>query len=135
LPTKFAHFFLAPIEFCRPTLDSTTGLPKKPTFSRSSRWSLERQFLTHALQQYHSFTSAAMESKSFSLNVLLRSLFFLGRHREAGNSQGHRTQVVPSGEVECFPVIAAERDIGRLRIPVNDATELLALRIEDVDPP
>jgi len=36
-----------------------------------------------------------------------------------------------AGEVKRSPVIAAERDVGGRRLPVHDAAELLALRIEE----
>src|SRR3954447_19705851 len=39
-----------------------------------------------------------------------------------------------AGEVQGFPVVAAEGDVGRGGIAVHDAAELLALRIEDPDP-
>src|SRR2546422_9856 len=42
-------------------------------------------------------------------------------------------QVVPAGEVELFPVIAAEGDVGSGRSPVDDAAELLAPWIHDPD--
>jgi hypothetical protein len=42
-------------------------------------------------------------------------------------------RLVPAGEVEGFPVGAAEADIGRGGIAVDDVAESLALRIEDVD--
>src|SRR6516162_11496753 len=38
-----------------------------------------------------------------------------------------------AGEVKRSPVIAAERDVGGRRLPVHDAAELLALRVEDPD--
>jgi hypothetical protein len=41
----------------------------------------------------------------------------------------------PAGEVERFPVVAAEADIGGRRITVDDAAELFALWIKDVNAP
>src|SRR6266702_700941 len=61
-------------------------------------------------------------------------LFLLHRHRDAGNLQVDRAQGAPAGEVERSPVVAAERDIGGRGLPVDDAAELLALWIEDMDP-
>ena len=42
--------------------------------------------------------------------------------------------MVPAGEVERFPVIAAEGDVGRGRRAVHDAAELFAGRVHDPDP-
>src|SRR5580704_7366248 len=47
--------------------------------------------------------------------------------------QFDRAQRAVGGEVQRFPIIAAKGDIGRLGLAVNDAAELLAGRIDDVD--
>src|SRR5262249_57514203 len=54
-------------------------------------------------------------------------------NRSAGNFQIHGTEMGAAGEVKRSPVIAAERDVGGRRLPVHDAAELLALRVEDPD--
>src|SRR5262245_52396338 len=54
-------------------------------------------------------------------------------NRNAGNFQIHGTEMGAAGEVKRSPVIAAERDVGGRRLPVHDAAELLALRVEDPD--
>jgi hypothetical protein len=46
-----------------------------------------------------------------------------------------RVQICSAGEVKRFPVISAEADIGGRRVAVDDAAELFALGIEDVEPP
>src|SRR5580693_7723857 len=42
--------------------------------------------------------------------------------------------MVAAGEVQGFPVVAAEGDIGGSRSAVDDATELLALWVQDPNP-
>src|SRR5436853_2028645 len=54
-------------------------------------------------------------------------------NRNAGDFQIHGTEMGAAGEVKRSPVIAAERDVGGRRLPVHDAAELLALRVEDPD--
>src|SRR5258708_9489988 len=54
-------------------------------------------------------------------------------NRNAGDFQIHGTEMGAAGEVKRSPVIAAERDVGGRWLPVHDAAELLALRVEDPD--
>src|SRR6267142_583298 len=63
-----------------------------------------------------------------------RSLGRLYRHRDAGDFHLDRTEVVPAGEIQGFPVVAAEGNVGRRRRAMHDAAELLAARIDDPDP-
>src|SRR5260221_6038795 len=57
----------------------------------------------------------------------------LGRHREAGDFELHRAQGRMRGEIERFPIVATKGDVGRLRLAMDDAAELLALGIDDID--
>src|SRR5215831_372840 len=57
----------------------------------------------------------------------------LDRHRDPSDLELDREQRAAAGEVERLPVVAAEGDVGGRRMAVHDTTELLALRIEDVD--
>src|SRR5262245_65766365 len=57
----------------------------------------------------------------------------LDRHRSAGDLELDREQCAAARKVGRLPVVAAEAEFGGRRVAVHDATELLALRIEDVD--
>src|SRR6266436_8642154 len=54
-----------------------------------------------------------------------------GRHRETWYLYVDRAEVVAAGEVQGFPVIAAEGDIGGGGSAVDDAAQLLAVRVHD----
>src|SRR5260221_2541823 len=60
--------------------------------------------------------------------------FFRGWRRESGDFQVDRAQVAPAGEKQSFPIVATEPDISRRRLAMDDATELLPLRIENIEP-
>jgi hypothetical protein len=55
------------------------------------------------------------------------------RDRHAGDLEVDGPQGGPAGKEQRLPIVAAEPDIGGGGIAVNDAAELLALGIEDVD--
>src|SRR5260221_13031415 len=56
----------------------------------------------------------------------------LGRHREAGDFELHRAQGRMRGEIERFPIVAAEGDVRRLGLAMDDAAELLAIGFDDL---
>src|SRR4051794_38424169 len=55
------------------------------------------------------------------------------RHRNAGNFHLDAAEVVAAGEVERLPVATAKGDVGGRRRTMDDAAELLALRVHDPD--
>src|SRR3954468_1341484 len=59
--------------------------------------------------------------------------FLRRRHRQSWYLHVDRAQMGAAGEVQGFPVVAAEGNIGGRGIAVHDAAELLALRIEEPD--
>src|SRR4249920_1639696 len=59
------------------------------------------------------------------------SRFFRRRHGGASDLYVYRAQVGAAGEIESFPLVATEPDVGGRWLAVDDAAELLALRIED----
>src|SRR4030095_16845946 len=63
----------------------------------------------------------------------LTPLLLADRHRDAGNLHVDGAQVAPAGEVQRLPVVAAEGDVRRGRRAVDDAAELLAVRIHAPD--
>src|SRR5438093_793726 len=58
--------------------------------------------------------------------------FLHRRHWNARNLHIDGEERAPGGEVEGLPVVAAEGHVGRRRLAVNDAAELLAFGIQDV---
>src|SRR6478672_10376792 len=56
-----------------------------------------------------------------------------GRRRDSGDLHPNRTQMVATGEIEGFPVVAAKGDIGRRRRAVDDAAEFFAGPVHDVN--
>src|SRR5215831_20866588 len=56
------------------------------------------------------------------------------RHRNAGNFEVDRTERRAARKKQRLPIVAAEPEIGGCRLTVNDAAELLALGVEDVEP-
>jgi hypothetical protein len=54
---------------------------------------------------------------------------FDSRHRHSGDPEIHGAKEVPVGEIEGLPIRTAEGEVGCLRLAVDDAPELLALRI------
>src|SRR5216683_2681214 len=62
------------------------------------------------------------------------SRFLHGRHWYARNLHPEGAEARAGAEKDGLPVVATEGDVGRVLIAVHDATELLALRIEDIEP-
>ena len=71
---------------------------------------------------------------SCEARIAARSRFFCGRDRHACNLQIDSAEIVMRSDIEGFPVVAAERQIGRVRIAVHDAAKLLAVGRDDVEP-
>src|SRR6516165_1749545 len=57
-----------------------------------------------------------------------------GGHRHAGDPHLESAQARAGAEIDGLPVVAREGDVGRVLIAMHDAAELLALRIEDINP-
>src|SRR6516162_4481183 len=55
------------------------------------------------------------------------------RHWNPGDPDLDAAQLGAVREVDCLPVVAAKRDIGRRVLAMDDAAELLSLWIEDID--
>src|SRR5258708_32644021 len=51
----------------------------------------------------------------------------------SGDPEVHGAKEVPVGEIEGLPIRTAEGEVGCLRLAVDDAPELLALRIQNPD--
>ena len=60
-----------------------------------------------------------------------RGVMPFGRHWETWYLYVDRAEVVAAGEVQGLPVIAAEGDIGGGGSAVDDAAQLLAVRVHD----
>src|SRR5271170_6932168 len=71
---------------------------------------------------------------SSHLGAIEPPLALLRRHGQTCNLHVDGAQMVAAGEVQGLPVVAAEGDIGGGRSAVDDAAELLALRVHDPDP-
>src|SRR5262249_8547770 len=56
-----------------------------------------------------------------------------GRRRDAGNLDVDRAQVASAGEKQRPQGITSKADVGGCRLTMDDATELLSLRIENID--
>src|SRR5207237_8750441 len=68
----------------------------------------------------------------FMMRACASSLLLRGhRHRHARNLHVDRAEVAAAGEVKRLPVVAAEGDVGGRGLPVNDAAEFLAGRVEN----
>src|SRR5215468_11663514 len=85
-----------------------------------------------ALRNFASLCSFRVIQSSASVLALRLAALRRG-NRNAGDFQIYGTEMAAAGEVKRSPVIAAERDVGGRRLPVHDAAELLALRVEDPD--
>src|SRR5262249_9153595 len=70
---------------------------------------------------------------SFKTSKFLSSRSFRRRDRDAGDLHPHRSEGRARGEEQGLPVVASERQVGRLRLSVDDTAKLVALRIHDVD--
>src|SRR3974390_2041497 len=66
-------------------------------------------------------STSEIETPHFARSRRLGS--FCGRYRNAGYFDLHRAQVVAGREKESLPVVAAEADVGGLRMAVNNAAE------------
>jgi hypothetical protein len=54
-------------------------------------------------------------------------------HRHSGDPEVHRAEEVPVGEIKGLPVRTAEGEVRGLRLAVDNASELLALGVENPD--
>src|SRR6478672_3456979 len=59
---------------------------------------------------------------------------FFRRHRQTGHLQVHASQIIPAGEIERFPIRPAERHVGGVGAAMDDAPELLAGLVQNVEP-
>src|SRR5712671_241678 len=79
--------------------------------------------------------TAKMPSRhsAYACSSASRSRFLGDRHRHAGNLHLERAEARTRAEVDGLPVVAAEGDIGGVRKAMHDASEFLALRVDDVE--
>src|SRR6186713_1318027 len=89
---------------------------------------------TKSTKKHLKVTKALCASFSLcDLRVSVLGRFFLRRHRNARDLHVDREERAAGGEVECLPVVAAERHVGRRRLTVDDTAELLSGFVHDVE--
>src|SRR5215472_15610835 len=65
--------------------------------------------------------------RQHAVGATRNGLFFGDRHRDAGDLDVDRAEMVAAGEIECLPIVAAKGNVGGGGSSVHDAAELFAV--------